>query len=69
MAFAEKRCCVLMAVLASSEIPHGERVRLVMPPIAMWFVICIAALIIGVWVHWGPFRKRGRSKSQTRILA
>jgi hypothetical protein len=42
---------------------------LVMPPIAMWFVICIAALIIGVWVHWGPFRKRGRSKSQTRILA
>jgi hypothetical protein len=25
------------------------------PLVAMWFVICIGALIIGIWVDWEPF--------------
>ncbi|HEX9590851.1 MAG TPA: hypothetical protein VGA15_24310 [Bradyrhizobium sp.] len=41
---------VLMPVLASGTIPCGEWVRFVMLPIAKWFVICIGALIIGVWI-------------------
>ncbi len=45
---------VLMAVLASGQIPCGEWVRFVMPLIAMWFVICIGALIVGIWIDWGP---------------
>ena len=45
---------VLMAVLARRKIPYGEWVRLVMLLIAMWFVICIGALIVGIWIDWGP---------------
>src|SRR5216683_2298992 len=41
---------VWMPVLASGTIPCGEWVRFVMLPIAKWFVICIGALIIGVWI-------------------
>jgi hypothetical protein len=29
-----------------------EWVRFVMPLIAKWFVICVGALIIGVWINW-----------------
>ncbi len=45
---------VLMAVLASGQIPYGEWVRFVMPLVAMWFMICIGALIIGVWTNSIP---------------
>ena len=45
---------VLMAVLARGQIPYGEWVRFVMPLVAMWFVICIGALIVGIWIDWGP---------------
>jgi hypothetical protein len=31
---------------------YREWVRFVMPLIAKWFVICIGALIIGVWINW-----------------
>ncbi len=24
------------------------------PLIAVWFVICIGALIVGIWIDWGP---------------
>ena len=44
----------LMAVRASGHIPYGEWVRFVMPLIATWFVICIGALIVGIWIDWGP---------------
>jgi uncharacterized ion transporter superfamily protein YfcC len=46
---------VLMAVLASGKIPYGEWVRFVFPLIAIWFVICVGALTIGVRINWGPF--------------
>lgn len=46
---------VLMAVLATSRISFGKWVRFVMPLILLWGVICIAALIVGVLIHWGPF--------------
>jgi hypothetical protein len=32
-----------------------EWVGFVMPLIAKWFVICIGALIIGVWTNLRPF--------------
>jgi uncharacterized ion transporter superfamily protein YfcC len=46
---------VLMAVLASGKIAYGDWVRFVMPLIAMWFVICIIALVVGVAINLGPF--------------
>lgn len=46
---------VLMAVLASGRIPYGQWVRFVMPLIGVWFVICVSALVVGVWIAWGPF--------------
>jgi hypothetical protein len=26
-----------------------------MPLIGVWFVICVSALVVGVWIAWGPF--------------
>jgi hypothetical protein len=23
--------------------------------IGVWFVICVSALVVGVWIAWGPF--------------
>jgi uncharacterized ion transporter superfamily protein YfcC len=46
---------VLMAVLATARIPFGKWVRFVMPLILLWSAICIAALSVGVLIHWGPF--------------
>ncbi|OTG85365.1 hypothetical protein B9T31_12900 [Acinetobacter sp. ANC 4558] len=46
---------VLMAVLATANIPFGQWVRFISPVIAIWFVISIIMLIIGVAIHWGPF--------------
>jgi uncharacterized ion transporter superfamily protein YfcC len=42
---------VSMAVLASGKIPYGEWGRFVLPLVGMWFVICIGALIVGVWIN------------------
>ena len=46
---------VLMAVLATAGIPYLKWVRFVSPLLLAWFVISIAALAIGVAIHWGPF--------------
>lgn len=46
---------VLMAVLATAGIPFGKWVRFVLPLIAVWAVICVVALMVGVAIHWGPF--------------
>lgn len=45
---------VLMGVLAASGIPYTKWVRFVMPLIAMWFVIGLIIIVIGVVTHWGP---------------
>lgn len=45
---------VLMAVLATSGIAYGRWVRFVLPLVGAWFVISVASLIVGVWIHWGP---------------
>ncbi|WP_197467168.1 YfcC family protein [Collimonas arenae] len=46
---------VLMAVLATARIPYGQWVRFLIPLILLWSIISIAALIVGVLIHWGPF--------------
>jgi uncharacterized ion transporter superfamily protein YfcC len=45
---------VLMGVLAASGIPYIKWVRFVLPLIAMWFVIGLIIIVIGVLTHWGP---------------
>jgi uncharacterized ion transporter superfamily protein YfcC len=45
---------VLMGVLAASGIPYGKWVRFVLPLIAMWFVIGLIIIAIGVLINWGP---------------
>jgi uncharacterized ion transporter superfamily protein YfcC len=45
---------VLMGVLAASGIPYTKWVRFVIPLIAMWFVIGLIIIVIGVLTHWGP---------------
>lgn len=46
---------VLMAVLATAGVPYGKWLRFVAPVIAIWFVICVIMLLIGVAINWGPF--------------
>ncbi|ORM72290.1 hypothetical protein HA48_14955 [Pantoea wallisii] len=46
---------VLMAVLATAGVPYGKWLRFVAPVIAIWFVICVVMLLIGVAIKWGPF--------------
>lgn len=46
---------VLMAVLATAQIPYVKWVKFIAPLILMWLVICLGTLIIGVWIRWGPF--------------
>lgn len=46
---------VLMAVLATANISFGKWLRFVAPVIAVWFVICVVMLLIGVAIKWGPF--------------
>ena len=46
---------VLMAVLATAGIPFGKWLRFIGPLVAVWFVICIVMLSIGVAIKWGPF--------------
>ncbi|WP_409076232.1 YfcC family protein (plasmid) [Pantoea sp. C3] len=46
---------VLMAVLATANVPFGKWLRFVAPVIAVWFVICVVMLLIGVAIKWGPF--------------
>ncbi|MGN7397880.1 YfcC family protein [Peribacillus frigoritolerans] len=45
---------VLMGVLAASGIPYTKWVRFILPLVAMWFVIGLVIIIIGVLTHWGP---------------
>lgn len=46
---------VLMAVLATAGVPYGKWLRFVAPVIAIWFVICVVMLLVGVAIKWGPF--------------
>lgn len=46
---------VLMAVLATANVSFGKWLRFVAPVIAVWFVICVVMLLIGVAINWGPF--------------
>lgn len=46
---------VLMGVLAVAGIPFGKWVKFVAPLIAVWMVICVVVLIVGVEIKWGPF--------------
>lgn len=46
---------VLMAVLATANVSFGKWLRFIAPLIALWFVICIVMLLIGVAIKWGPF--------------
>ncbi|MGI4983138.1 MAG: YfcC family protein, partial [Janthinobacterium lividum] len=46
---------VLMAVLATGGIGYAKWVRFVMPLTAVWLVISVVALIVGVATNWGPF--------------
>lgn len=46
---------VLMGVLAVAGIPFGKWVKFVAPLIAVWMVICVVVLIVGVEMKWGPF--------------
>ncbi|MDZ7278525.1 YfcC family protein [Pantoea eucrina] len=46
---------VLMAALATANVSFSQWLRFVAPVIAVWFVICIVTLLIGVAIHWGPF--------------
>ncbi|OIK09589.1 hypothetical protein BIV59_16625 [Bacillus sp. MUM 13] len=45
---------VLMGVLAASGIPYSKWVRFVLPLVAMWFVIGLVIIVIGVLINWGP---------------
>lgn len=45
---------VLMGALATAGIPFGKWLRFIAPLIAVWFVICVVTLVIGVAIHWGP---------------
>ncbi|WP_233856267.1 YfcC family protein [Paraburkholderia sp. HD33-4] len=46
---------VLMAVLATSGIPYFKWMRFILPLLIAWLVISIAAIAVGVAMHWGPF--------------
>ncbi|SDN43923.1 Uncharacterized membrane protein YfcC, ion transporter superfamily [Fictibacillus solisalsi] len=46
---------VLMGVLAASGIPYTKWLRFVLPLVAMWFVIGLVIIIIGVMINWGPY--------------
>ncbi len=46
---------VLMGVLAASGIPYTKWVRFILPLVAMWFIIGLVMVIIGVLINWGPF--------------
>ncbi|WP_017346636.1 Na+/H+ antiporter NhaC family protein [Pantoea sp. A4] len=46
---------VLMAVLATAGVSYGKWLRFIAPLIAVWFVICVIMLVIGVAIKWGPF--------------
>ena len=45
---------VLMGVLAASGIPYSKWVKFVLPLVAMWFVIGLVIIVIGVLINWGP---------------
>ncbi|MCZ4060823.1 hypothetical protein O3W44_19630 [Pantoea sp. LMR881] len=44
-----------MAALATANISFGKWIKFVAPVVAIWFVICVVTLLIGVAVNWGPF--------------
>ena len=44
----------LMASLAVAGVPYTKWVRWMLPLLAIWFVIGIISLIIGVMINWGP---------------
>lgn len=46
---------VLMAALATANISFGKWIKFVAPVVAIWFVICVVTLLIGVAINWGPF--------------
>jgi uncharacterized ion transporter superfamily protein YfcC len=46
---------VLMAVLATAQIPFGRWLRFVAPLAFAWLIISIAALSVAVSIHLGPF--------------
>ena len=46
---------VLMAALATANISFGKWLKFVAPVVAIWFVICVVTLLIGVAINWGPF--------------
>lgn len=46
---------VLMGVLAASGIPYTKWVRFILPLVAIWFIIGLVTIVIGVLINWGPF--------------
>ncbi|WP_028776086.1 YfcC family protein [Shimazuella kribbensis] len=46
---------VLMAVLATSGISYGKWLRFMLPLTAIWVVLGMIFLAIGVMINWGPF--------------
>jgi uncharacterized ion transporter superfamily protein YfcC len=44
----------LMASLAIAGIPWTRWIKWMMPLLAIWIVIAIVTLVIGVLIHWGP---------------
>ena len=47
----------LMAILARGKIAYGKWVGVAMPSIAMWFGICIIALVVRVSINWSRFER------------
>jgi uncharacterized ion transporter superfamily protein YfcC len=46
---------VLMGVLAASGISYGKWLKFMIPLTVIWFLLGFIFLIIGVYIHWGPF--------------
>ncbi|MFD1425887.1 YfcC family protein [Kroppenstedtia sanguinis] len=46
---------VLMSILAISGISYGKWLRFILPLLAIWAVLDIVFLIIGISIGWGPY--------------
>ncbi|MGG1676203.1 YfcC family protein [Neobacillus sp. NRS-1170] len=46
---------VLMGVLAMSGISYGKWLKFMLPLTAVWFVLGLIFIIIGMMINWGPF--------------
>lgn len=46
---------VMMGVLATSGISYGKWLKFMLPLTAVWFILGIIFIIVGVMINWGPF--------------